>query len=57
MCFILLKLIPIFSAVHPSELIKFNELDKRKLYNKNNCIQPVKQLKLWELGKTVKKLS
>jgi hypothetical protein len=34
--------------------MKFNELGKRKLYNKNNCIQPKKQLKLWELGKTEK---
>ncbi|CAI6364058.1 unnamed protein product [Macrosiphum euphorbiae] len=41
--------------VHPSELITFNELGKRKSYNNNNCTQPKKQLKLSEVGKTVKK--
>ncbi|CAI6362852.1 unnamed protein product [Macrosiphum euphorbiae] len=43
--------------VHPSELITFNELGKRKSYNNNNCTQPKKQLKLSEVGKTVKNLS
>jgi hypothetical protein len=62
MRFILLKLIPggmnlFFQYVHPSELIKFNELGKRKPYNNNNFTQPKKQLKLLEVGKTVKNLS
>lgn len=46
-----------FQHVHPSELIKFNELGKRKPYNNNNCTQPKKQLKLSEVGKTLKNLS